>query len=255
MRTITTKLTKKILNTLRVSDGIIQFIELYGIIGYSLNELVITGDYGGHMERIIRALSKEYKYDKNGNITESIDKDGCVVDLYTYDKNDNMLTWHSYDCGWSMYTYDDENNMLTYVGTDYPNKVYTYDKTGNMITCNDSNGLLVTRTYDENNNILSYNDTYGVCSIHTYDQHNKALSSTSAGNITTEYTYDSGSNLISIVTGKDAKQYEYRTYDKNNNMVSCVDSNGYRFLWGNLSENVPCQVFHHGSIILEIKLR
>lgn len=192
------------------------------------------------------------------NIYEDGDDDGNVdhIEEYTYDTNDNKLTYLRdrdndgiYDI-YTTYQYDQNNNMISRL-SDHVSYIvrtdFTYDPNGNMLTEYQDTGndsiydRLQTWTYDQNGNLLSYVNDQDADSIQvstetfTYNSDNKVLIHTIDDETDGIYelyeskTYDQDGRLATIeqeINGNLILIRSY-TYDQNGNLIEVrKDING-----------------------------
>ena len=66
------------------------------------------------------------------------------------------------------------------------------------------------------------------------------------------YTYDKNNNMIRHQYGDYIELY---AYSRNNKIISYSDSRGHHYSTINLPDNVLCQAFKNGIMVLEIKLK
>jgi YD repeat-containing protein len=90
----------------------------------------------------------DYTYDLNGRLTQ-VQKDGSVVESYSYDSNGNRLSSEG-PGGTVTGTYDAQDRLLTYGSTNY-----RYTANGNLLSKTDtSNGQTTSYEYDALGNLL-----------------------------------------------------------------------------------------------------
>ena len=124
------------------------------------------------------------------------------------------------------YTYNSNNNELTYKDSNDYWRESTYNSNGNKLTYKDSNDYWWESTYDSNNNQLTYKDSNDYWWESTYDSNNNQLTHKNSNDYLSERTYDSndnelthkdsnGVNRIALIKGEeytlwydiDSKQY------------------------------------------------
>ncbi|MDL2296947.1 T9SS type A sorting domain-containing protein [Bacteroidales bacterium OttesenSCG-928-E04] len=207
-----------------------------------------------------------YEYNEYGNVTwceRQIYQNNqwnstTMQSFFTYDHNQNVLTYTVPGDTKFIFTYDENNNRLSqeFQRLDYPEGsllVYTYDENNNI--------MHITLDYSENNQVLSsyryffMYETFGKLSqylaqhlndddeweneiqqIYTYDENNNCVSFTAQryrngwGDYEKNtYTYDQNHNLLSdLYQYEDVwnsgtltnKSLDTYTYDANNNLIT-----------------------------------
>jgi YD repeat-containing protein len=95
-------------------------------------------------------LSYAYVYDRNGNRTEQVERNGWAPETTTY-------------------TYDDLHRLETVTYPDGRLVAYGYDEVGNRTSMTDANGHATTYTYDLLNRLTSVVDPEGNTTTYSYD--------------------------------------------------------------------------------------
>ena len=166
-----------------------------------------------------------YAYDNFGRLTtETLPNN--VVNSYTYDKNNNRL---SYDMKKSNVTQISANyvynnkNLLTNVTNNGIITAYTYDNNGNLLT--ETTGQKVSEfTYDNGNRMISTVNKYAGNTLESeayvyYPDGNKASKTDLNGDIVS-YVYDSVGRLITEDDNGDLTQYFYDEYSNRSQKTS-----------------------------------
>ena len=149
-----------------------------------------------------------------------------VGERYTYDTNDNVLTYINKADNKTVNTYDSENRLVKTVTYENASTTanglttrYVYDADGNLIqtvyphqynaendnldVSNDVNEYTDNTigervTYDDDGNVLTYIDSFGKETVNTYDSNGNLVKSVS-GNETTRFVYNGGDNLLQVI--------------------------------------------------------
>ncbi|HOT92942.1 MAG TPA: N-acetylmuramoyl-L-alanine amidase [Anaerolineae bacterium] len=190
------------------------------------------------------------EYDKNGNVTKTIDPEGAVT-RFEYDKNNMLVKKIDRRGGVWTWEYDDElnptkeTNPLGYVTTHTYNKMskrlsttdaegrttsFVYDKLYRMTQVTDPAGNVYTYDYDPNGNLLTLTDPLGYRTRFVYDAVNRRKFVYDALGGTTEYCYDP---LDRIIRAFDPRRAEVQlTYDSVGNQIEVMDPLGNRMTLG-----------------------
>ncbi len=196
-----------------------------------------TRNFYDNYGRVLRRIGPE-EYDKTkdsltidsrGVCVESSYSDTLSGEHYTYDSNDNVLTYINCSGNKTINIYDSENRLIkttTYATiTDAESDIgglttrYIYDTEGNLIQTvyphqynsdNDnldlSNGIneytdntIGERvTYDDDGNVTEYIDSFGKKTVNTYDSQNHLVKSV-AGDEITRFVYNGGEDLLQVI--------------------------------------------------------
>lgn len=215
----------------------------------------------------------EYIYDKNGNRTSVITKDGAIS--YQYDELNQLLeeklldgTTISYEYDTvgnrtkkivtngnsttTTYTYNDGNELTAVDG-----QAYTYDQNGNLTNNGDktfiyneenrlievkdsSNQTIAKFTYDHEGKRNSITKSTGTINFH-YEGNNVIYETDESDNITAEYTYDVQGNPATMI--KNDETYYYHV-NGHGDVMSLTDISGnivaeYSYdAWGNIISQI-----------------
>jgi len=173
------------------------------------------------------------KYNSSGLLIERILEISDYVstrlfqcETYTYDSNDNILTYRIQRRGDDLWVH-------------YSHIEYTYNSDNKILTISEinGNGDIITQfsyTYDSNNNLITK----------IYHQWRKALWETSYFDTLqfsywdtlqlNVYTYDANNNLLTELCEKDGySQLDTYTYDTNNNVINFVSQYSWNYPWVN----------------------
>ncbi len=213
----------------------------------------------GKNQTMVRTVTAQYGYDRNGNrtmecdafgnatiyrynpqgscisyITPETDKAGKAFTVsYTYDALGRKLTETTALGGRTSYTYDGADRLLS-VTKGGAAETYTYDGMGNVLTKTESTGRVTTYTYNSLGKITSCEvsgddtiDSYR----ETYQYHTSGLLACRENSMGTcqSYVYDGHSNPVMSVlfrTGGTEHRTERYTYDAFGNMLSKTDAEG-----------------------------
>ena len=190
-------------------------------------------NYGRVLRRIgpeeYDAAKDSLTIDSRGVCVESSYSDTLSGEHYTYDSNDNILTYINCSGNKTINIYDSKDRLIkttTYATiTDAENDIgglttrYIYDTEGNLIQTvyphqynsdNDnldlSNGIneytdntIGERvTYDDDGNVTEYIDSFGKKTVNTYDSQNHLVKSV-AGDEITRFVYNGGEDLLQVI--------------------------------------------------------
>ena len=151
--------------------------------------------------------SVSYTYDILGNIKTATNSSG--VTSYTYDNFGRIVTETLPDNVINSYTYDKNNNRLTYEmkkgGTTQISANYVYNSI-NALTSVTNNGIITAYTYDNNGNLLTE----------------------TTGQKVSGFTYDNGNRMISMQNkfGENVLESESYTYYLDGNKATKTELDG-----------------------------
>ena len=187
----------------------------------------------------------EYRYDKNGMVTEEVDSYGrstktqyddkgnvaVVLDrcaratVFKYDDHANKVEEISPTGETKKWVYDEHNQLLEAVDERGRKTTYSYDERGNLIREETPDGPVTTHKYDaDGHRVLTQFDGLPLFK-HEYDVHHQLVTTRSAltGDPLQEFTYD----LFGSVTGvKDETGWTRRSYDATGRILSVSYANG-----------------------------
>ena len=129
------------------------------------------------------------------------ERDILQSDVYSYDKNGNILSKEEQKGGnvtKTLYTYNNMNRLVTSTQINGENKTvtnYKYDSVGNQISVT-NNKKTVTSTYNGLNQITEQKEDNG-CISYQYDEAGNVLKTTSE-NATIKYEYDAENRLTKV---------------------------------------------------------
>ncbi|MBQ7888382.1 MAG: AHH domain-containing protein [Erysipelotrichaceae bacterium] len=198
-------------------------------------------DGNGHVE--------QFKYNDQGDVSESIDKKGYLT-VNGYDGNLNLTSETKYlnevktISIVNSYTYNSLNQMLTSTDGEDNTTTYTYDIFGNVASIKDAENYTETytyntlnqiwKTYDKNNRYTVYSYYPGnlvksvlgwdTGTIYTYDSLYRLDTATDLRNNSTSYDYDSLGRLSSVTNA--LNQVASYTYDGENQLETMTQPNG-----------------------------
>lgn len=172
----------------------------------------------------------DYSYDENGNIT-SISKNNAVVESYTYDAKNQLLSVTRGSDVWN-YSYDSNGNILSVNKNGASEKSYSYTDTNWKDKMTAFNGSTI--TYDAIGNPLQYRD--GI--TFTWANGRKLSSVAKNGSTIISFYYDGEGNRIRKQQTQTVVDYvvvdgviyaESRQAYVTNNLHYLFDENGNRF--------------------------
>ena len=184
------------------------------------NKTEYTYNVWGELERVTDSDGNvtEFIYDVAGNCIEKLLPTGLDIH-YSYDDSYNIVEVSTRVSGQDIverYTYDCMDNILTY--TDAMGRVtkYTYDALGRVISEETPDSIKVTLTYDSVGNIVREESSDGTSLDAVYDSVGRIVSVTNNGfDIDTSriynYEYDKMDRLVSVVdpeSGETTKEYD-----------------------------------------------
>ena len=144
--------------------------------------------------------TKSYYFDSFKRTLRREDLDSDLSISYTYNYNNDILTYKDELGNVTSYTYDSKGNVLTSTRFDGKSMEFTYDENSNLLTKKDYKSYITTYTYDSNNNLIGITNPDNSTQSFTYNSNGMLSSSTDGNNNQTTYTYDSNSGLLSSVT-------------------------------------------------------
>ena len=193
--------------------------------------------YFDSLKRTIReyfdySTSVYYTYNYNNDILTYTDKLGNVTS-YTYDNKGNVLSSTRFDGKSMEFTYDENSNLLTKKDYSHNNLVgITNPDSSTQTYTYNSNGMLTSQT-DANNNTTAFSyNTDGLLSSITYPNNgvdsfyynsmNLLSKKVEANNSQTLYAYDAcGRKLTEVLPGQATITY---AYDAADNLISTTDA-------------------------------
>ncbi|WP_167958742.1 fibronectin type III domain-containing protein [Anaerosporobacter faecicola] len=182
------------------------------------------------------------KYDKNGNVVQTIHNDELVYN-YVYDQanrlvkmeepgglvtkkeyypNDRIKKVTNPDGTWISYVYDKNWRLASTLDNKGGITSYEYDESGNVTASTNELGDTIHFTYDKYGNMITTTDAMGNVTKYAYNRKGECIKKTNALDEVTEFAYDNRGNLIRIVikakTGDICESYEYDAL----NRIVCV---------------------------------
>ena len=182
---------------------------------------VTTVSYDGDNQPIAETTSAQQRtlleYDDAGNTTKR------TVPASATQPTELVETW----------TYDDANRLLTHTDPLGGVTTHTYDAIGNELTLTDASGAVTTWTYNAMGQVLTETDALGNTTHMAYNGAGDLVSVTSPGDRVTTYTYDASHNRVSAtspggnVPGATAAEREahttHWTYDVFGHVLTATD--------------------------------
>lgn len=149
-----------------------------------------------------------YSYDRNNNMTATINPNGSVTSM-TYDSKNNPITVRNSLGGVSKFTYNDRKQILT-VEDDAGNITQSrYDSKGNLTEIEDALGNITKYAWDLNGKLVSVIDARGVSSpavendyktVYSYTTKGLLESTTNPENGVLSYAYDGKGRATGMTT-------------------------------------------------------
>lgn len=194
----------------------------------------VAYDQANRMTKVVNTSNNtnvyitKYFYDTNGRISKlERGKDlngGIVTQEFTWDNNNNLLTFKDELGRITTNTYDTKGNILTI--TDALNNVttYTYESTFNRVaSVTDARNKTSSYQYDNKGNLLKSIDPYLEETIYTYDTNGDLLTVTNPLGKTTTYAYNS--NGFQTQTTDALSHTQTNTYDELGRLLTSTDPN------------------------------
>ena len=186
----------------------------------------------------------EYRYDENGNISESIGNTGTST--YKYDNSGNILNYTDTFGKTINYTYDERGNLSKLEATGEPPTVYTYDSEDRIISVTYGDNKTVSYEYVGNTIITHLADNKTV--VGKYNDSGDLVDKTytdDAGNIiykiSLEYDSDDRISKSHVVLSKDNKKPDTKVStftDKDNGTDLSNDNEGMPTEQTSISDSV-----------------
>lgn len=181
------------------------------------------------------------QYDERGNlISRTIPpagkRDYELVETWTYDDDNRVLTHTDVMGGTTTYTYDAMGNMLTQTNALGETTTWTYNTLGQILTSTDALGNVTTLAYDAHANLTSVTTAEGRVTTYTYDlSHNRLSRTDPAGNVaglsaaqreeyTSHWTYDVFGRTLTATDPSDATTTY--AYDELGRLTTLTDATG-----------------------------
>ena len=160
----------------------------YDVLGRNITKSVTVNS-------VVQTIS--YAYDSNGNIISETDWRGNVT-TYTYDTL-NRLVERRNPLGEiiEVLTYNKNNQQITSKDALQNTTQYQYDRLGRVTVITDGAGNTQYKYYDANGNVSQTKDGNGKSTYYTYDAQNRLATVTNALGETTNYAYDAVGNVTS----------------------------------------------------------
>jgi RHS repeat-associated protein len=137
----------------------------------------------------------QYTYDLNGQLA-LVQKNGSVVEAYTYDSNGNRLSFTD-PSGTVTGTYDAQDQLLTYGSTSY-----SYDANGNLLSKTDnSSGQTTSYQYDALGNLLHVGLPNGTLIDYLVDGEGRRIGKEVNGVLVQGFLYQDGLRPIAELDG------------------------------------------------------
>lgn len=169
----------------------------------------------------------DYQYDSSGNLLSITYEDG-TIESFTYDGNDNVLTWTNRRGDTVTYTYNTAGQLTS---KDYPDTpglvdhVYTHDNAGNLISATGLEGT-TTLTYEPSTDWLSRIDyPGGQFFTFEYDNLGRRTKRTDREGRVVNYIYDNLGRLDTMTDGAGSLIVDYG-YDAAGLLVLKILGNG-----------------------------
>jgi RHS repeat-associated protein len=131
-----------------------------------------------------------YEYDLAGRLVE-VEKDGLLVESYTYDANSNRTAWTD-PWGSGTAVYDDQDRLTDYSGT-----TFTYNANGERLTKTTASGTVST-VYDATGQLLQVGLPTGLTIDYVLDAANRRLAKKVNGSLAKSYLWAGGSLVAEL---------------------------------------------------------
>ncbi|PYG87269.1 RHS repeat-associated protein [Ruminiclostridium sufflavum DSM 19573] len=224
--------------TVNVYDSLNRLIETKDAYGKSIQKLEYN--HCNVQEKAYDALNKAtvYTYDRNNRLLTATDPENHTTSQ-TYDNVGNIASKTDGRGNTTSYTYDEMGRLKTAVNAKNETTVYTYDLSGNLLTQTDGKGDTTTYEYNAANKAVKRIDHGGrtgpegnytydssKTEAYTYNADGSLASKTDRNGKTTVYTYDIHGRLISEEIQNEAGSAIAYAYDANGNQLAMTDSTG-----------------------------
>ena len=168
-----------------------------------------------------------FTYDKNNRLLSTTDPEQHAASQ-TYDDAGNILTKRDGENNTTTYSYDEFNRLESVLNPENETTSHEYDLNGNMLTQTDGKGNTVTFDYNVENKLKKRTDPGGAnnpakTESYTYYADGTIYTKLDRNGVTTTYTYDCHDRLLSQTAGALTVSY---TYDGNGNQLTMTDSTG-----------------------------
>lgn len=198
-----------------------------------------------------------FEYDKNNNVTKTIDwlnnvKESIydsinrvietrnsygTVERFQYDFNHKQTKSYDGNNNYTHFEYDKNNNLIATIDPEGKRISTNYDVLGNISEKIDGNGNITKFEYDELNNLTCVTNAKGEKSKYSYDINGNKLTQTDGKGNTTIFEYNTINKVKRIISSggkqeKDGKSIylpektEEFCYDSNGNITKKKDRNG-----------------------------
>ena len=162
------------------------------------------------------------KYDLNGRKILELDAKGNKT-LYSYDKEDNLLSVTNPDKTVESFTYDPDGNILTHKNEEENEESYTYDSLGNVLSYKDFKNHETKYEYDLSSNLIKRTDALNRVSSYKYDENNNVIEENNPGNRIVKFEYDALNRITKKIDGSKVETY---LYDLNGNIKTTTSEAG-----------------------------
>jgi RHS repeat-associated protein len=175
----------------------------------------------GNLTEVTNALkhNTSYTYDKNNNRVSFTNANGKVT-RYGYDAVNRLATITDPLSFITSYGYDPVSNVISLTDANGKNNTFSYDNDNRLAQASYSDGSIVRYTYDADSNRTSLIDPHGTTS-YVYDALDRVTSIVFPGSVGVQYTYDPVGNRSSLIY-PDSSSLAF-TYDADNRLSGVTD--------------------------------
>jgi YD repeat-containing protein len=179
------------------------------------------------VSQVVSAVNRQtiYTFDLNGRVTGIQYPDASVVS-YSWDSQDNIISFVNESGDSTTYDYDSRGNLLVQSDCRQHENYFTYEATFNKITSNtDKNGNTSVYNYDAFGNGMSFFDVFFNVELRTFDIHGNVTNFTDKLGNTTNFSYNGNGDLTGMTDPLGFS--ESYTYDNVGNMLTFTDKRGF----------------------------
>lgn len=204
------------LTSMDVASGhFVELLEPDNLVRDQLGRIVATRTTNGGAPKLT-----EYGYDLQGRL-ETVEENGAVVEMYTYDDNGNRLSVTT-PSGTKSATYDAQDRLLTY-GT----FAYTYAANGDLATKhNNATGESWQYTYDARGNLVKVILPSGTVIDYLVDGRNRRVGKRVNGTLVRQWVWSNQLRIAAELNGSGQVQSRFLYGNKPTTPEVVIRSNG-----------------------------
>ncbi|KOO40323.1 DNRLRE domain-containing protein [Priestia koreensis] len=188
---------------------------------YYLNE-----EYVASKVEDTNGININYKFDKNYNPIEEVDKDSngnSTTIVYTYDNQGNMKK-RSDGSGDILFDYDEYSNIITQTNNEGITKFY-YDSQGNKFSTTYPDGTNQEEKIDIYKNLIkTITDPLGNQEVSILNSAGDLISFRDGNGNLTQYEHDDYHHITKVIDAQENENNYF--YDKKGNKTKIIDANG-----------------------------